>query len=96
MPKVNCFTKRKELKGQILNNLVHQWFEKIHVDKKDITVNSVTIYLLIGQKYEFMVFLYLPSLWSNKSISNILTTLLELLMNTFKVTPNEISFLQVQ
>jgi len=90
---INCFTERKELRDQILINLVHQWSEKIQVDEKDITMTFVTKYVQVGHKYEFMVFMYLPILWSNKSISNVQTTLLELLIDTFKVTPKEIFIL---
>jgi len=93
MPIVNCFTKKKELNDSILNNMVHQWSEKIQVDRKDITMNFVTSYVQVGQKHEFIVFLYLPTLWSKKSISNIQTTLLELFIDTFKVTANEVFIL---
>ena len=90
---INCFTERKKLSEQILSNLVHQWSAKIQVDEKDITMTFVTNYVQVGHKYKFMVFLYLPTLCSNKNISNLQTTLLELLVDTFKVTPKEIFIL---
>jgi len=93
MPIVNCFTKRKELNSQILNDIVQKWSEKIEVAEKDITMNFVADYAQVGQKYEFLVFLYLPTLWNKESIRNIQTTLLEILLDFFKVSANEVLIL---
>ncbi|MEQ9064874.1 MAG: hypothetical protein RIE58_11925 [Vicingaceae bacterium] len=67
--------------------------EKIQVAEKDITMNFVTSYSQAGQKYEFLLILYLPTLWSKKSINNIQKALLELLIDTFKITSNEVFIL---
>ena len=55
MPIVNCFTKNKNVKCQLIDDLINKWSDKIEVDKKDISINLITNFAQKGENYGFSV-----------------------------------------
>jgi hypothetical protein len=90
MPIATCFLKNKSINPEELQQLVNEWAALIQVDQKDICVNAVTGFQQAGQNYELMINLYLPSLWSEKDVGKIQTSLLELFCQYLNLNVSEV------
>lgn len=90
MPIVNCFTKNENIDDQLMDDLLNKWSEKIEVDRKDISINFINNFSQKGENYEFMVFMYLPTLWSQESIKRIQLSFLESIMVIFDVKAEDV------
>lgn len=90
MPIANCYIKNREIPKNELEDLVRQWAELWHIDVSDICLTVLTEFMQVGQQYEVMINLFLPSLWSNGDVRSIQKALLELMMNYLKIEPSDI------
>ena len=90
MPIANCYIKNKQVSQGELEELAGKWAEKLHIDIKDICLTILTDFTQVGQQYEVMINLFLPSLWAEEDVKTIQKTLLELLKSYLKIDPSEI------
>ena len=67
-----------------------KWAEKLHIDIKDICLTVLTDFTQVGQQYEVMINLFLPSLGAEEDVKKIQKTLLELLKSYLKINSSEI------
>lgn len=90
MPIATCFLKNKKADKNTLDVIANEWSTAINVDVKDISITFVQDYYQAGQNYSALVYLYLPSLWSEKSINNIQTELINLLVKHLNISHDRI------
>ena len=90
MPIANCYIKNKQVSQGELEELAGKWAEKLHIDIKDICLTVLTDFTQVGQQYEVMINLFLPSLWAEEDVKTIQKTLLELLKSYLKINSSEI------
>ena len=90
MPIANCYIKNKQVSQGELEELAGKWAEKLHIDIKDICLTVLTDFTQVGQQYEVMINLFLPSLWAEEDVKKIQKTLLELLKSYLKINSSEI------
>lgn len=90
MPIATCFLKNKKADDNTLGVIANEWSTVINVDVKDISITFVQDYYQAEQNYSALVYLYLPSLWSEKSIKNIQTEPLNLLIQHLNISHDRI------
>lgn len=70
MPIANCFVSKK-LKTSNHQRIIDELSNNLNINPNDITINFIYTDKQIGNQFELMIFLYLPSLWSKKDIEKI-------------------------
>ncbi len=91
MPIANCIVSPQCFKRQEgSKKLIELWSKESGISSEHMTINIVTNAEQHGKRYEIMVNLFLPSLWSEYNISLLQTGLAKALSSHFNVTVNEI------
>jgi hypothetical protein len=89
MPIATCFLNPKIDINQI-SGLVTEWAGILEVEERDICINVITNFHQFGRDYEILVHLSLPSVWKEREIREIQTSLLGLLSRYCRVAPEKI------
>ena len=90
MPVANCFIKERNVSQEEMQKLTTKWSDDIGVNLQDVCLTFVPNCMQAGQRYEIMVNLYLPSLWTKEDIKRIPKSLHQNLCDHFEVSASEV------